>query len=36
VILEQLIEPIRARGDVWFATHRAAVEYVKQQAGMEP
>jgi peptidoglycan/xylan/chitin deacetylase (PgdA/CDA1 family) len=34
VILEGLIDHIRAKGDVWFATHRAAAEYVKQQAGI--
>ncbi len=36
VILEALIEHIRSKGDVWFATHRAAAAYVKQQAGMAP
>jgi peptidoglycan/xylan/chitin deacetylase (PgdA/CDA1 family) len=34
VILEQLIEHIRAKGDVWFATHREAADYVRRQAGM--
>ncbi len=34
VILEALIEHIRSKGDVWFATHREAAAYVKQQAGM--
>ncbi len=34
VILERLIDHIRAKGDVWFATHRAAAEYVKEAAGM--
>ncbi len=34
VILEQLIEHIRAKGDVWFATHRQAADYVRRQAGM--
>ena len=32
VILERLIEHIRAKGDVWFATHLEAAEYVKQAA----
>ncbi len=36
VILEALIEHIRSKGDVWFATHREAAAYVKQQAGMAP
>lgn len=36
VILGALIEHIRSKGDVWFATHRAAATYVKQQAGMAP
>lgn len=36
VILEGLIEHINQRGsDVWYGTHRAAAEWVKQQAGME-
>ncbi|GMR24437.1 MAG: polysaccharide deacetylase [Acidobacteriota bacterium] len=35
VILEELIDYIRSKGDdVWFATHRQAVEYVKKQAGL--
>ncbi|MFQ5738787.1 MAG: polysaccharide deacetylase [Acidobacteriota bacterium] len=34
VILEKLIEHIRSRDNVWFATHRQAAEYVKKQAGM--
>ena len=32
VVLEQLIAHIRARPDVWFATHRQAAEWVKAQA----
>ena len=36
VILEELIDYIRAKGDVWFATHREVAEYVKQQAVMMP
>jgi peptidoglycan/xylan/chitin deacetylase (PgdA/CDA1 family) len=35
VALELLLAHIRAKGNVWFATHREAVEYVKQQAGMK-
>jgi peptidoglycan/xylan/chitin deacetylase (PgdA/CDA1 family) len=34
VILEGLIDHIRSKGDVWFATHREAAEYVKREAGM--
>lgn len=34
VALEALVAHVRARPDVWFATHRAAAEYVKAQAGM--
>ena len=29
LILEGLIEHINARGDVWYATHRAVAEYVQ-------
>jgi len=35
VALELLIAHMRSKGGVWFATHRQAVEYVKQQAGMK-
>ena len=35
IILEQLIDHIQAKGDVWFATHQQIAEYVKEQAGME-
>lgn len=35
VALELLIDHMRRKGGVWFATHRQAVEYVKQQAGMK-
>ena len=35
VALELLIDHIRKKEGVWFATHRQAVEYVKQQAGMK-
>ncbi len=34
LILEGLVDHIRARGSVWFATHREAAEYVKARAGM--
>ncbi len=34
VILEELIEHIRARGDVWFATHEQVARYVSEQAGL--
>ena len=34
VILEALIDHIRARGDVWFATHEQVARYVKAQAGL--
>jgi peptidoglycan/xylan/chitin deacetylase (PgdA/CDA1 family) len=33
--LELLIQHIRARSGVWWATHRQAAEYVKAQAGMQ-
>ena len=36
VILERLIDHIRGRGTVWFATHREVAEYVKSAAGMIP
>ena len=34
VILEELINHIRTKRGVWWATHRAAAQYVKAQAGM--
>ena len=34
VILEELIDHIKAKGDVWFATHEQIARYVKEQAGM--
>ena len=34
VILEELIKHILSKSGVWWATHRAAAEYVKAQAGM--
>lgn len=36
VILEELIDYMRAKGDVWFATHRQVAEYAKAQAGLMP
>ena len=35
VALEMLIQHINAKGGAWFATHDAAANYVKQQAGMK-
>jgi peptidoglycan/xylan/chitin deacetylase (PgdA/CDA1 family) len=35
VALEMLIKHMQEKGGVWFATHRATVEYVKSQAGMK-
>ncbi|MEP7345240.1 MAG: polysaccharide deacetylase [Gemmatimonadaceae bacterium] len=35
VALELLIQHIKAKGGVWFATHREAAEYVKKEAGMK-
>ena len=35
VALEMLINHMRAKGKVWFATHGGAVEYVKREAGMK-
>jgi peptidoglycan-N-acetylglucosamine deacetylase len=34
VALEGLIEHMKARGDVWFATHADAARWVREQAGM--
>ncbi len=34
VVLAELIDHIRAKGNVWFATHRQVVEYVREKAGM--
>ena len=34
VALEGLIAHIKAKGDVWFATHESAALYVREQAGM--
>ncbi len=34
LILEELIEHIESKDGVWFATHREAAEYVRQQAGL--
>ncbi len=33
--LEELIKHIKLRRDVWWATHRQAAEYARQQAGMK-
>jgi len=35
VALEGLLDHMKAKGGVWFATHEAAALYVKEQAGME-
>lgn len=35
VALEELIKHIKSKGNVWFATHQEAAEYVKAQAGMK-
>jgi len=35
VALEGLVEHMKERGDVWFATHADAARYVRQQAGMD-
>ena len=32
IVIEKLIEHIKAKGGAWFATHQQAAEYVKQQA----
>ncbi len=34
VILEELIDHINAKGDVWFATHEQVARYVREQAGL--
>jgi peptidoglycan-N-acetylglucosamine deacetylase len=36
VVLEKLIDHIRSKPGVWFATHRAVAEYVSAEAGMTP
>ena len=36
VALEGLIEHMKAKGGVWFATHEQAARYVREQAGMDP
>ena len=33
IVIEKLIEHMKAKGGVWFATQRQAAEYLKQQAG---
>ncbi|EED30721.1 polysaccharide deacetylase [gamma proteobacterium NOR5-3] len=35
VALEGLIKHMKAKGDVWFATHEQAARYVRAQAGMD-
>ena len=35
IVLEDLINHIQTKGDVWFATHQQIAEYVKDQAGLE-
>jgi peptidoglycan-N-acetylglucosamine deacetylase len=35
IALELVLDHIRSKGKAWFATHRAAVEYVKREAGMK-
>jgi peptidoglycan/xylan/chitin deacetylase (PgdA/CDA1 family) len=35
VALEMLLDHMKAKGGVWFATHEEAARYVKEQAGME-
>jgi len=34
VILRELIEYMRSKPGVWFGTHRAAAEWVRDQAGL--
>jgi hypothetical protein len=34
VALELLLEHIRAKGGVWFATHRQVADYARERAGM--
>jgi peptidoglycan/xylan/chitin deacetylase (PgdA/CDA1 family) len=36
IVLEELIDYIRTKPGVWFATHRQAAEYARDQAGLEP
>lgn len=35
VALEMLIQHMKQKGGVWFATHDAAAQYIRQQAGMK-
>ena len=35
VALEGLLAHIKAKGEVWFATHEEAARYVREQAGMD-
>jgi hypothetical protein len=32
IVIEKLIEHMKTKGGVWFATQRQAAEYLKQQA----
>jgi hypothetical protein len=32
--MEMLLDHMKAKGGVWFATHEEAARYVKEQAGM--
>ena len=34
IVLKEIIEYIKNRGDVWFATHQQTAEYVKEQLGL--
>ncbi len=34
VNIDELIDHIQAKGDVWFATHEQVARYVKEQAGL--
>ena len=35
VALEGILDHIKSKGDVWFATHEEAARYVREQAGMD-
>jgi len=35
LVLEKLVEHMKARGNVWFATHRQAAEWVKQHGAVQ-
>ncbi len=34
VVLDELIQYMKTKGDVWFATHQETARYVKEQAGL--